>query len=50
MNVSPLSKTLFETISKMPANITATPFINTKAQKRSLEVRINIYYSISLYK
>jgi len=40
MNVSPLSKTLFENLSKMPPNITRSPFANMNPAKRSLEVII----------
>ncbi|ORX47632.1 hypothetical protein BCR36DRAFT_355711 [Piromyces finnis] len=44
MNISPLSKTLFETINKTPANITTTPFIDSNIQKRSLEDNDNGYF------
>jgi hypothetical protein len=44
MNVSPLSKTLFENLSKMPPNITRSPFANMNPAKRSLEDDNNGYF------
>jgi len=44
MNVNPLSKTLFETLNKMPPNITQAPFIDTNAHKRALEENNNNGY------
>jgi len=49
MNVNPLSKTLFETLNKMPPNITQAPFIDTNAHKRALEVIIIIIILINTF-
>jgi len=44
MNVNPLSKTSLENLTKMPENITKSPFIDLNAHKRSLEDENNGYF------